>query len=49
MMTKVVAAGLDGEEDEKSFDGSLKTVLDYKASLIAASKTKQTIGCFGDR
>jgi hypothetical protein len=25
---------------KKSFDGSLKTVLDYKASLIAASKTK---------
>jgi hypothetical protein len=48
-MAKVVAVGLDGEEDEKSFDGSLKTVLDYKASLIAASKTKQTMSCFGDR
>jgi hypothetical protein len=48
-MTKVVALGLDGEEGEKSFDGSLKTVLDYKASLIAASKTKQTMSCFGDR
>jgi hypothetical protein len=48
-MTKVVALGLGGEGDEKSFDGSLKTVLDYKASLIAASKTRQTMSCFGDR
>jgi len=39
-MTKVIGLESSGEEDEKSFDGSLKTVLDYKASLIAASKTK---------
>jgi len=31
---------LKGLVGEKSFDGSLKTVLDYKASLIAAGKTK---------
>lgn len=33
--------GQKSEEKEKSFDGALKTVLEFKAQLIAAKSGKQ--------